>query len=58
MVDDNRLTILNARAAADEGAVIETYTKVENITRSDGLWQVETDKAVITAKMVINAGGA
>ena len=57
MVDDNRLTILNARAAADEGAVIETYTKVENITRSDGLWQVETDKAVITAKMVINAGG-
>ena len=44
-------------AAANEGAVIETYTKVENITRSDGLWQVETDKSVITAKMVINAGG-
>ena len=57
MVDDNRLTILNARAAVDEGAVIHNYTKVEQVTFADERWHITTDKGTVTAKMVINAGG-
>ena len=57
MVDDNRLTILNARAAHELGAVIRNRTKVISAVQQDAGWHVVTDKGDIFAKMVVNAGG-
>ena len=57
MVDDNRLTIANARAAAQFGAHIMPRTKVIAARQTDNGWQVETSAGTIAAKMVINAGG-
>ena len=57
MVDDNRLTILNARAAAALGAQIMVRNKVLHATLQDDGWLIETQDGVFHAKMVINAGG-
>ena len=62
-VDDARLVVLNARDAADRGAVIRTRTRVLGARRADGIWHVEmqdtvTGKAsVVTAAMLVNAAG-
>lgn len=62
-VNDARLVVLNARDAADRGAVIRTRTKVVDARREDGQWRVTiTDQLTgqnetVTARILINAGG-
>ncbi|CAN5324492.1 glycerol-3-phosphate dehydrogenase [soil metagenome] len=56
--DDARLTILNARDAADKGADIRTRCKVLSARRDGGLWQVKLgDGNAVRAKVLINTGG-
>ncbi|MGC6517629.1 MAG: glycerol-3-phosphate dehydrogenase [Candidatus Puniceispirillaceae bacterium] len=57
MVDDNRLTILNARAAASFGATIMPRNKVESLHFKKGVWQITTQSGTLTASVIINAGG-
>ena len=62
-VEDSRLVVLNARAAADLGATIEPRTRCVSASRQDGLWHVVLrDDATgtqheITARALINAAG-
>jgi glycerol-3-phosphate dehydrogenase len=62
-VDDARLVVLNARDAADRGAVIRTRTRAVEIRQADGLWQVMVENAVsrerntIRTRALVNAGG-
>jgi glycerol-3-phosphate dehydrogenase len=60
-VDDARLVVLNARAAADRGAVIETRTRVEGARIVDGLWRItlkrEDGAREIRARALVNAAG-
>jgi glycerol-3-phosphate dehydrogenase len=62
-VDDARLVVLNARDAADRGAVIRTRTAVTRAVREGGEWRVtvasESDgrEREIRARMLINAAG-
>jgi glycerol-3-phosphate dehydrogenase len=61
--EDARLVVLNARDAADKGAVIATRTRCLNGTREGGLWTLtvrdeqnrRTNK--IRARALVNAGG-
>ena len=47
-----------AGAARKRGATVIEHSKVEALTqRSDGTWQVVTEKGVIHAEHVVNAGG-
>ena len=57
MVDDNRLTILNARAAEALGAKIMPRNKVLSVKMHQGGYVVSTEQGTVFAKMVINAGG-
>ena len=62
-VDDARLVVLNARDAADRGAVIRTRTRAVEARRQDGLWQVMLEdtqtgaQSSIKARALVNAGG-
>lgn len=62
-VDDARLVVLNARAAADLGADIRTRCRVVEAHRAEGLWQVTVEKAhgggreTVAARMLVNAAG-
>jgi glycerol-3-phosphate dehydrogenase len=62
-VDDARLVVTNAISAHEMGAKISTYCKVENLKRSDGLWQaqifdqIQNKSFTINAKAVVNATG-
>lgn len=62
-VDDARLVVLNARDAADRGAMILTRTQLVKAVRKDGIWLAElrdlrTNKTIhIRAKALVNAGG-
>ncbi len=60
-VDDARLVVLNARAAADHGAVIETRTRVGRMSAVDGLWRImlEGKDGVreVSARALVNAAG-
>ena len=62
-VDDARLVALNARDAADHGAIIRTRCEMIQASRSKDLWQITaTDRCcgtshVITARIVVNAAG-
>jgi glycerol-3-phosphate dehydrogenase len=62
-VDDARLVVLNARDAADRGAVIRTRTRAVEIRQADGLWQVTVENALsrerntIRTRALVNAGG-
>ena len=62
-VDDARLVVLNARDAADRGAVIRTRNEVISARRDNGGWQVELRPAAnepaytVTARLVVNAAG-
>lgn len=63
-VDDTRLTVLNARDAADRGATISPRTKVIGARRADGLWAVTLadqrapqKRREIRARMIVNAAG-
>ncbi|MGV1963910.1 glycerol-3-phosphate dehydrogenase [Rhizobium rhizogenes] len=62
-VDDARLVVLNARDAADKGALIMPRTKVVSARRENGLWTIETVDTVSgiatvhRARMLVNAAG-
>ena len=62
-VDDARLVALNARDAADWGAVIRTRTKAIEAKPNCDSWQVTLEdtvtgtQSVIAARALINAGG-
>jgi glycerol-3-phosphate dehydrogenase len=62
-VNDARLVVLNARDAADRGAVIRTRTKVIKAVRDSGTWAITTknmhsgSQETVRARMLINAGG-
>jgi len=62
-VQDARLTVLNARDAADRGAEIMVRTECVGLDRSGGAWTLRLkDKAsggerTVTARLVVNAAG-
>ena len=62
-VDDARLVVLNARDAADRGAVIRTRTRAVEARRDGDVWQVLLEdtvtgaKSSIQARALVNAGG-
>ena len=61
-VDDARLVVLNARDAAERGAMIRPRTRVTNASRLDDHWRLDVqDRAghqeTITARVLINAAG-
>ena len=62
-VDDARLVVLNARDAADRGAVIRTRCEVDHAERIGDTWQITvTDKRqakteTVKARALVNAGG-
>ena len=62
-IDDARLVVLNARAAADLGAEIAVRTKCVNAERDNGTWHVDLEDATtgaareVKARCLINAGG-
>ena len=56
--DPYGVTHAYAKAARKNGAVVETQTKVESLSQTpDGTWHIETDKGMIRAEHVVNAGG-
>ncbi len=56
-IEDARLVSLNARDAAEKGAVIRTRTSCTAATREGGLWSVDLGGRVVKARGLINAGG-
>jgi glycerol-3-phosphate dehydrogenase len=57
-VDDSRLTILNAVAAAEAGAEIATRTELVSARRDGGLWRAGlSGDRTVTAKALVNAAG-
>lgn len=60
-VDDARLVVLNARAAAAKGATILTRADVRQALVRDGLWQLAIDtqagRQTILARVLVNAAG-
>jgi len=61
--DDARLVVLNARDAADHGAVICTRTKVATAMRRDGHWNITVEdqatgrRDIIAARALVNSTG-
>ena len=61
--DDARLVVLNARDAADNGAVIRTRTKVVTARRRGGHWDITVEdqatgrRDIIAARALVNATG-
>jgi len=62
-VNDARLVVLNARDAADRGAVIRTRARVTGAHRENGLWTIDVEdrrtreREQIRARLVVNAAG-
>jgi glycerol-3-phosphate dehydrogenase len=62
-VDDARLVALNARDAADRGAIIQTRTKAVSAERGRDAWRLTTKSSrsgveeTIRARILINAAG-
>ena len=60
-VDDARLVVLNARAAADAGAAIETRTRVKSMVAENGAWRVMLESRArereVRARALVNAAG-
>jgi glycerol-3-phosphate dehydrogenase len=60
-VDDARLVVLNARAAADRGAVIATQTALTAAAVEDGAWRIRLRAAdgvrEVRARALVNAAG-
>jgi glycerol-3-phosphate dehydrogenase len=62
-VNDARLVVLNARDAADRGAVIRTRTRVVAARREAGLWSITIedlltrDTEEVKARLLVNAAG-
>jgi glycerol-3-phosphate dehydrogenase len=61
-VEDSRLVVLNARAAADKGAEIRVRTKCASARRIDGVWEMVLESAggaveTVRAKALVNSAG-
>ncbi|MFM9848536.1 MAG: glycerol-3-phosphate dehydrogenase [Hyphomicrobiaceae bacterium] len=60
-VDDARLVVLNARAAADKGAEIRTHCRVVSARADNGQWRVTLRSGDaqhdVTARALVNAAG-
>ena len=60
-VEDSRLVVLNARDAAERGAMIETRTKLLSAQREGALWQAEIagdgGTRTVMARGLVNAAG-
>jgi len=62
-VDDARLVVLNARDAADRGAVIRTRTKATGARRDGNLWRILLEdrhtgaRDTVDARLLVNAAG-
>jgi glycerol-3-phosphate dehydrogenase len=60
-VDDARLVVLNARAAADRGAVIATQTQLVAAVVDSGVWRIQLRAAdgvrEVRARALVNAAG-
>jgi glycerol-3-phosphate dehydrogenase len=61
-VDDARLVVLNAMAAREKGAHIHTQTRCLSAHRSQGVWQLNMERAdggqfSIRARALVNAAG-
>jgi glycerol-3-phosphate dehydrogenase len=62
-VDDARLVALNARDAADRGAVVRTRTKVVDARREAGIWRITLEdlrsrrSEEVRARLLVNAAG-
>jgi glycerol-3-phosphate dehydrogenase len=56
-VEDSRLVVLNAMAAAESGARILTRTKLLSARREGGLWHAQTEAGPIAARAAVNAAG-
>ncbi|MDC1135335.1 FAD-dependent oxidoreductase [Alphaproteobacteria bacterium] len=56
--DPYGVTHAYAKAARKNGATVETQTKVESLSQApDGTWHINTNKGMIRAEHVVNAGG-
>jgi glycerol-3-phosphate dehydrogenase len=62
-VDDSRLVVLNALAAAESGAVIRTYTKAIEARRENSGWLLTVEDRIngarqtLAARIIVNAAG-
>lgn len=62
-VDDARLVVLNARDAAERGAVIATRTRCVSASRADGAWTLTLqdertgERREVRARALVNAAG-
>ncbi len=60
-VDDARLVVLNARAAAGNGATIETRTRVKSMVAENGVWRIVLESGAgqreVAARALVNAAG-
>ncbi|KMO44527.1 glycerol-3-phosphate dehydrogenase [Methylobacterium tarhaniae] len=62
-VEDSRLVVLNARDAAERGAVIRPRTRVVTATRAGGLWELTVEdrqtgaRDTVRARTLVNAAG-
>jgi glycerol-3-phosphate dehydrogenase len=58
-VDDGRLVVLNAIAAREAGARVETWSAVRALAVDNGLWAVTigTESRRVRARAVVNAAG-
>ncbi len=60
-VEDSRLVVLNARDAAQRGAVVMPRTECVSATRADGVWTVvlrdRDGERSIQARAIVNAAG-
>jgi glycerol-3-phosphate dehydrogenase len=62
-VNDARLVALNARDAADRGAIIRTRSRVTSARREDGVWSITVEDLrsrkidVVRARLIVNAAG-
>ena len=60
-VDDARLVVLNARAAADKGAAIKTRTRVEAMVADGTEWRIALNgvggRCEVRARALVNAAG-
>ncbi|WP_299438166.1 glycerol-3-phosphate dehydrogenase [uncultured Rhodospira sp.] len=62
-VQDARLTVLNARDAADRGAEIMVRTQCLGLERTDGTWTIRlkdtatSQERTVLARLVVNAAG-
>ena len=60
-VDDARLVVLNARAAADKGAAIKTRTRVETMVADGTEWRIALNgvggRCEVRARALVNAAG-